>query len=134
MLRKIRGYIMTGLAIGWICTTIFLLTAKAENVTGHEMALQFAIWLFASAGYGLASIVYDIFDLTFAKATALHFLISLFITLAASIVAGYIELNEWYMFFANIFPLFAMIYIIITVSIIIISRADARKINRKLNK
>lgn len=133
MVRKIRKYVMTGLAIGWVCTTICLITAKAENVTGHEMAVQFAIWLFASAGYGLASIVYDIFDLTFTKATAVHFLISMLITLVATIVAGYIELNEWYIFFARIFPVFAAIYIIITVLILITARADAKKINKRLN-
>ena len=134
MLRKIRRYIMTGLAIGWICTTIFLITAKAENVTGHEMAVQFAIWLFASAGYGAVSLVYDMFDLTFAKATAVHFLMCMFITLIAALSAGYIELSEWYMFFARVFPLFAIIYIIITVLIIITARADAKKINKRLNK
>ena len=134
MVKKIRGYIMTGLAIGWICTTIFLLTAKAENVTGHEMAIQFTIWLFASAGYGAVSVVYDIFDLTFVKATAVHFLMCMFITLIAALVAGYIELNEWYMFFASVFPLFAIIYILITVLIIVTARADAKKINKRLNK
>ena len=133
MIRKIRGYIMTGLAIGWVCTTICLITAKAESVTGHEMAIQFAIWLFASAGYGVASVVYDIPSLTFVKATAVHFLISLCITFAASIVAGYIELSEWYMFFKWVFPLFAVIYIIITVVILVTAHMDAKKISKKLN-
>ena len=133
MVKKIRGYIITGLAIGWICTTIFLLKAKAENVTGHEMAIQYTIWLFASAGYGAASIVYDIFDITFVKATAIHFLICLVITFAATLIAGYIGLNEWYTFFINIFPLFAIIYIIITVVIFTTARLDAKKINKRLN-
>lgn len=133
MLKKLRRYIMTGLAIGWICTTVFLLSAKAENVTGHEMAVQFAIWLFASAGYGAVSVVYDIFDLTFIKSTIIHFIMCIIITFATTIIAGYIELYEWYMFFARIFPLFAIIYIIITVVILTTARLDAKKINKRLS-
>ena len=133
MSRKIMRYIITGLAIGWVCTTICLVTAKAETVTGHEMAIQFAIWLFASAAYGAANIVYDILDPKVIKATIVHFLISTVITLLTTIIAGYVEFSKWYMFFTRVFPSFVIIYVIITVLIFITTRADAKKINKKLN-
>ena len=133
MMRRIGGYIMRGLAIGWICTTICLLMVKSE-IGAHAMAMQFAIWLFASAAYGAANIVYDITGITTVKATSLHFLISLVITFITAIVAGYIEIGKWYLFFRNVFPLFVIIYAVITATVFIIIRIDARKINKKLGK
>ena len=124
---------MRGLAIGWVCTTICLLTVKSE-IGAHTMAVQFAIWLFASATYGAANIVYDINGITTVKATILHFLISLAITFITTVVAGYVEIGKWYMFFKNIFPLFIIIYAVITAAVFITIRTDVRKINKKLGK
>lgn len=133
MMRKIREYIMRGLATGWVCTTICLLTVKSE-AGAHAMAVQFAIWLFASAAYGAAIMVYGINGISTARATALHFLISLVITFIATVAAGYFEIGEWYMFFKKVFPLFVIIYVVITAAVFITIRADARKINKKLGK
>ena len=133
MTRRVRGYIMRGLAIGWVCTTICLFTVKSE-IGSHQMAVQFAIWLLASAAYGAANVVYDINGITTIKATVLHFVISLIITFVTTVIAGYFEITQWVMFFRNVFPVFIIIYAIITVAVFITIRVDARKINKKLGK
>lgn len=132
MKKKILEHIITGLGIGFIITTICLWAFKLDQASGAEVMRQFTTWLFASALYGLISIIYDT-SIPFPFSLAVHFLLCAAVTFVASIVSGIMSYMQWYQWFIYILPVFIGIYILIGLVMTIVTRCDANKINNKIN-
>ncbi|MCI8404875.1 MAG: DUF3021 domain-containing protein [Clostridia bacterium] len=133
MRKRILDHLIVGLGIGFIATTLCLWIFKLNEASGAEVMRQFTTWLFASALYGLISLIYDS-DIPFSVSLAIHFAGCTAITFAASCAAGFFEFMVWYEWFIYVLPVFIIMYIIIGASVTVITRCQAKKINGKLKK
>lgn len=133
MKKKIIEHLIVGLGIGFAVTTISLWFFRLDQASGAEVMRQFTTWLFASAFYGLISIVYDS-DIPFPLSLIIHFITCAVITYAACAVSGILAFMKWYQWFIYVLPYFVIIYIIIGISITVITHCQAKIINKKIKK
>lgn len=132
MIKKIMNHIGVGLAIGFVCTTVCLWIFGGYEASGFAVMRMFTVWLFASALYGLISMVYDM-HIPFPINLIIHFLACLLTTFAASLISGIFEFIKWYEWFIYVLPSFIIIYVIIGLVSEIITRYQTKQINKKIN-
>lgn len=130
MFKKIMKHMGTGLAIGFVITTACLWAFGGYTASGLEVMRQFTVWLFASALYGLSSIVCDT-KIPAPAAIAIHFIICTTITLIAGFItlSAILELKTWLLY---VMPTFFIIYIVIYAVVALTSYIDAKQINKKV--
>ena len=73
MLKKVFSHVGVSLAIGWAVTTVCMWSFGAWQADGMAVMRMYTVWLFASALYGLISLVYDT-ELPLPLAIAIHFI------------------------------------------------------------
>lgn len=133
MAKKIFKHIIVGLAIGFVCTTACLWIFRAYEAGGIFVMRQFTMWLLASAMYGVISLIYDT-SVPFPLSLILHFTGCLAITFAGGVLSGFMEVLTWKEWFISVIPGFVIIYLIIGIAITLVSKYNAKKINKKIGK
>ena len=130
MFKKILRYVGTGLAIGWVATSLCLCGAGLllEGAI-HPVLIEVMAWMGASAAYGLASLLFEKESLSRPAATALHMVICLGVTLLVAAGLGY---GAGWPLFLGVTPLFLVIYGVIYGAFYFHDREWARKANRRL--
>lgn len=120
------GIIGTG--IGAIITTVCLYFMAGEICKTKE----FAVWITASAFIGMLTMLMYFDKLNLITATSIHFVFSFGIVFSAALICGYggsiIEIIK------NILPLFLIIYFVIYITILLISKSNEKKINNSLKE
>lgn len=132
MKTKIMEHIIVGLGIGFIVTTICLWIFKLNEAPGAEVMRQFTTWLFASAFYGLISMIYDS-DMPFPLSLAIHFISCAAVTFIASWISGILNYMQWYEWFLYVLPVFVVLYLIIGAGVTLTTQCQVKKINKKIN-
>lgn len=133
MKKKVAEHIILGLAIGFVCTTACLWLFRVYELSGMEVMREFTAWLAASALYGIVSLIYDT-NIRFPLSLAIHFIGCAAVTFVASIASGIMDLILWQEWFIYVLPVFIVIYLIIGTVTTVISRCQAKKINKIVNK
>lgn len=132
MITKVMKHIGVGLSIGYVCTTVCLWVFRGYEASGFSVMRMFTAWLFASALYGLMSMIYHT-HISFPIDLIIHFVACLAITFAASLAAGLFEFIKWYEWFIYVLPNFIIIYVIIGVVSTIIVKYQTKQINKRIN-
>lgn len=133
MAKKIMEHIIIGLAIGFVVTTISLWCFKVYEAPGITVMREFTTWLFASALYGIISLIYDT-DTPFPLSLIIHFVACAAVTFAASFISGIMNFMNWYEWFMYVLPVFVLIYIVIGAITTMVTRCQAKKINKKMTE
>ncbi len=134
MLKKLFSHLGVSLAIGWTVTTACMWSFGAWQSDGITVMRMYTVWLFASALYGLISLVYDT-ELPLPSAIAIHFIGCAAITFAGSWAAGLFSIfNPWPYWFIYVLPTFFVIYLIIGGVITVTEKIKEKRINKELNK
>ena len=126
MKTKAFRYLQYGLSIGAVMTTLLLILMEGMNRTLLEMV----IWLCASAGYGLVSLIFEAERHHNLTATAIHFVLCAGMTIGAGALLQYSD-SLWGLA-SGILPTFLIIYAVIYTCFYIGSRHNVKKINEKL--
>lgn len=124
--NKIISYILTGLGIGSVCSLLSLWAYNGMD----ETLFQFAVWLVASALFGLVSLVYEVERFSLLVASSVHLLGCAAIALTTSWLLGYSD-NPLGLI-KGILPGFLIIYGILYGICYLSSRSSARKLSEKL--
>ena len=120
---KTFNYLLRGLGIGFIITTVSLLVFVGVN----ELTKQLFAWLVASAIYGLTSVIFESKNLNLLSCTIIHFFICLSITM--------INIFLFYRAYLVIVLVeFVVIYSLIYVVMWLIDRNKIKKINQRLKE
>ncbi len=125
-MKKAFGYLQKGLSIGAVVSTLLLILLQGMDGT----LLQVLVWLCASAAYGLISLIFETERLNFLTATIIHFVLCASVTIGAGAFLRYSE--SFWGLAKGILPTFLIVYAIIYTCSYFGTRANARKINEKL--
>ena len=118
---KTIKYLMTGLGIGFICTTFFMLLFMGFN----EVTTQILAWFIASGAYGVSTIIFDNHKLPMLLKCVIHYFITLSITAVVILV--------FYRSYAiTVVITFTITYIIIFFVMHQIEKRNIKKMNEKL--
>ncbi len=131
MLKNIIKHISTGLAIGFIATTVCMWLFGAYEAEGMQVMRCYTVWLLASALYGIISFIYDA-NLPLWASIPIHFALCLCVTFGASYGAGLMKFmspSQWFIF---VLPVFIIIYAIIGITSLIYERHQEKVINQKI--
>lgn len=118
-------------SIGFLITTICMWIFGAYEDSGMEVLRVFTVFWFASALYGIINLIYDT-NVPFPWTVIIHFVSCFAVTIAAGIASGLLEILGWFNMITGITPTFIIIYAIIGVISIIITKRQERQINNKI--
>lgn len=118
---KVLRYLTIGLAIGFVCTVFFMIVFIGIN----ELTIQLLVWLLASAGFGLASMIFENEKLSYLAKNVIHFITSLAIVSTISLCL-YRDLM------VSVILCFVLAYIVIYFVMGMIDKYEVKKINEKL--
>lgn len=119
---KITKSLITGLGIGFICTTFFMILFMGFN----EFTLQMLVWLIASGIYGVSSLIFDNENISVILKYIIHYLISLSVT----IIIAFLLYKPYIPYVAISFNI---TYFIIIFILWQIDKKNVKKINEKLD-
>lgn len=122
--------VLTGMGIGFPVTLVCM--SAIGGFSG--VILEFAVWMVASALFGLLSgfLFFSKNDLPFPAALGLHFVGCFAVSVKACSVAGYSDsLTE---LITSILPVFVIIYVIIYAVCFTVMKHHEKQINAALNK
>lgn len=120
---KITKSLITGLGIGFICTTFFMILFMGFN----EFTLQMLVWLIASGIYGVSSLIFDNENISVILKYIIHYIISLSVT----IIIAFLLYKPYVSYVAISFNI---AYFIIIFILWQIDKKNVKKINEKLNQ
>lgn len=120
---KITKSLITGLGIGFICTTFFMILFMGFN----EFTLQMLVWLIASGIYGVSSLIFDNEKVSVILKYIIHYLISLSVT----IIIAFLLYKPYVSYVAISFNI---AYFIIIFILWQIDKKNVKKINEKLDQ
>ena len=130
MKRSIGTSIIVGMGFGFPATLLCMALIGGFN----PMLKEFAVWMVASALYGLVSVL--VFnskkEMAMPLAMVLHCAGCLIITVAAVFVCGYAE--SILSFLLGVLPVFVIVYAVITGVSLLMMKIEEKRINEKLNK
>lgn len=133
MIKKFFKHVQISAAIGFFITTACLWLFGAYEATGFVVLLNYTAWLGASVLYGIISVIYDS-SMPFPINLAIHFLGCAAITLVATWTTGFFNEMVFGDWLTRVFPLFVIIYAIISAVVFLTERKRAKQINEKLKK
>lgn len=126
--RKVLDYVRTGLAFGFVVTTICLWTMNGMDDTLRQVAG----WLAASVVYGLACLLFEAQALSLPVATLLHFAVCFGVTLTMGWLQGYAESLTRLLW--EVGPVFVGIYAVIYIVCMVMGCRQAKKLSEKLGQ
>ncbi len=125
---KILHFGIIGTGIGFIMTTVSILSLRVGSLTVKEMGA----WVIASFLMGVISLIMFTDKLSLPLATAIHFVL-IFITVASTCAAcGYG--NGIGDLLIKMLPSFLITYVVIYLIVFAVSKANEREINRALSE
>ncbi len=118
---KVMKFLITGFGIGYICTTVLMLSFIGLN----ETTTQVLIWFIASGIFGVSSMIFEIEKLSILTKAGIHIIICLFVVISI----GYYYYKEYLI---TVVLSFVVMYVIIFAIIGLIERNEIKKLNQKL--
>lgn len=122
-MKKIAQYLQTGLAIGFVLTTVFSTISSGIN----DFTAQIIAWCIASAIYGVSSMVFEIESLNTLAASIMHYAICA-ITTTVNVIIFYQP------YAISVFASFTITYIAIYLVFWQIEKQKIKKLNAKLQE
>lgn len=130
MKRSVGMSVIVGMGFGFPATLLCMALIGGFN----PMLKEFAVWMVASALYGLVSVL--VFnskkEMALPLAMALHCVGCLAVTVVAVFVCGYVE--SILSFLLGVLPVFVIVYAVITGVSLLMMKIEEKRINEKLNK
>jgi len=127
---KIKNLVLaciSGIGIGMPVTIICMALIGGFN----PIIMEFAVWLTASALFGVLSLIFNSNKMNLIPSTVIHCVGCLLVTCAACTINGYSD--NFLEILISVLPVFAVVYAVIYAISIINSKIEAKKITDSLN-
>lgn len=125
---RFLGIAVFGVGIGIPVTVICKSAMGGYNETLREII----VWIVASALLGLVSSVFFIGKFNFLVSTIIHCISCFTVAMSACAICGYID--SMHTVFAEILPIFVIVYLVLYLVGITIAKIEVKQVNDMLNK